>query len=78
MGLRLVTYARPAEVVPLGPVTDADEDGNEQPPEPRQLYNLIVLALLLHEPAAGGMCRTCAHPWSCDQLRLAWRLREGF
>jgi hypothetical protein len=50
------------------------------PPEPVQLYGLIVIALLLHVPAtqqAGALCRACAQAWPCPQVRLACRLLDG-
>jgi hypothetical protein len=78
MALRLVSYSQPAEVVPLRLATSTDEDAAEQPPEPRQLYYLIVLTLLLHKPAPGETCADCVLPWPCEQVRLACRLREGF
>lgn len=77
MALRLVSYPLPAEVVPLRPVTST-EDVAEPTPEPQQLYHLIVLALLLHQPADHGQCSGCAQPWPCERVRLACRLRDGF
>jgi hypothetical protein len=43
------------------------------------LYSLIVLALVLHAPVAcDGICGQCGLDWPCPQMRLAYRLREGF
>ena len=78
MALRLVSYSQSAEVVPLRPATSIDEDVAEQSPEPRQLYYLIVLTLLLHKPASDETCASCVLPWPSEQVRLAYRLREGF
>ncbi|MBB4910588.1 hypothetical protein [Actinophytocola algeriensis] len=50
----------------------------EYTPEPHQLYHLILLALFLHQPATDWSCQTCEQSWPCDQVRLAFRLREGF
>lgn len=50
-------------------------------PEPVRLYELICLALLVHRPGSarlGARCTQCEQPWPCPQLRLAYRLREGF
>jgi hypothetical protein len=48
-------------------------------PEPRQLYQLIVRAFVLHRAEdSTGMCRECGGTWPCEQVRLAYRLREGF
>lgn len=48
-------------------------------PEPAALYALIVLALAIHQPAAGSdTCGECAEAWPCPQVRLAFRLREAF
>ncbi|WP_157162837.1 hypothetical protein [Actinoalloteichus spitiensis] len=50
-------------------------------PEPVRLYELICLALLVHWPGSarpGSRCTQCEQPWPCPQLRLAYRLREGF
>jgi hypothetical protein len=77
MALRLVSYSPPAEVVPLRPVTSTGAVA-EDSPEPHQLYHLIVLALLLHQPTLSDGCRSCAQPWPCEQVRLACRLRDGF
>jgi hypothetical protein len=44
-------------------------------PEP----SLIVLALVLHAPVTyDGICGQCGQDWPCPQMRLAYRLREGF
>lgn len=48
-------------------------------PEPAKLYCLIGLAFVLHVPAqVGDQCERCGTTWPCDQVRLAFRLREGF
>jgi hypothetical protein len=55
-------------------------------PEPATLYSLVVLALVLHHPvpafspAAPGddICGQCGRAWPCPQIKLAYRLREGF
>jgi hypothetical protein len=50
-----------------------------QLPEPAALYALIVLAFLLHQPTAEvGTCGQCGEQWPCEQVRLAYRLREAF
>jgi hypothetical protein len=46
-------------------------------PEPAQLYSLIMLTLLVHEPGANG-CVWCDEVWPCPASRRAYRLREGF
>jgi hypothetical protein len=70
-----------ANVVPLKayqknrlvPPTDPES------PEPVALYSLIVLALVLHAPVTyDGICGQCGLEWPCPQMRLAYRLREGF
>lgn len=59
-------------------------DALEMPTAPRlpqqdRLYTLLALALGLHGPdAAGERCQACAQPWPCDQVRSAFRVREGF
>jgi hypothetical protein len=78
MGLRLITSRQSSSVVHLQPVATADELGDEQSPEPSQLYRLIVSALLLHTPVPSVHCSSCSQPWPCEQVRLAYRLREGF
>ncbi|WP_216213047.1 hypothetical protein [Amycolatopsis aidingensis] len=51
----------------------------ERVPEPAQLYTLIGLALTLHGPLPRtGLCESCGLAWPCPQVRLAFRLREGF
>lgn len=51
----------------------------ERLPEPAQLYSLVVLTFVLHEPEpASDDCACCADPWPCETVRLAYRLREGF
>jgi hypothetical protein len=52
---------------------------NERIPEPAQLYSLITLTFVLHEPdPASGDCACCTAVWPCDIVRQAYRLREGF
>lgn len=46
-------------------------------PEPAQLYALITLTLLVHEPGVEA-CVWCARPWPCPAATQAYRLREGF
>lgn len=55
-------------------------------PEPAQLYCLVGLALVLHEPVPAFLrdqpgeriCAQCGSPWPCPSILLAFRLREGF
>ena len=50
-------------------------------PRPVMLCELICLALLLHRPGeaiAEALCAQCGEAWPCPQVRLAFRLREGF
>jgi hypothetical protein len=57
----------------LEPVTD------DRLPEPVQLYALVTIALVLHEPdPEEGNCDCCGAAWPCEPVALAWRLREGF
>lgn len=56
---------------PLQPVVEL------RVPEPAQLYALITLTLLAHEPGVSN-CVWCALPWPCPSVSLAYRLREGF
>ena len=52
---------------------------NERIPEPAQLYSLITLTFVLHEPdPASGNCACCETGWPCENVRQAYRLREGF
>lgn len=54
---------------PLGP----------RAPEPRQLYSLIVLTLVVHAARMDtDTCEHCGAAWPCEPVRLAYRLREGF
>jgi hypothetical protein len=61
-------------------INGLEPEGHEaRLPEPAQLYALIVLALVLHEPdPATGDCDSCHDAWPCEPVRLAYRLREGF
>ncbi|GAA5124068.1 hypothetical protein [Haloechinothrix salitolerans] len=52
-------------------------------PDPARLYGLVVMAFVFHVPDEHGdavltVCRSCREPWPCDQVRLAFRLREAF
>jgi hypothetical protein len=47
-------------------------------PEPAQLYDLTALAFRLHKLALHGWCVACGQDWPCPQVRLAYRIREGF
>jgi hypothetical protein len=52
---------------------------SERLPEPAQLYSLITLTFVLHEPdPASGDCACCIATWPCEIVRQAYRLREGF
>lgn len=78
MSLRLISspQASNVELLPQGP--GRDELSDDQSPEPNQLYRLIVSALLLHTPVPSIHCSNCGQSWPCEQVRLAYRLREGF
>jgi len=78
MGVRLHAEVRPSNVIPLRPKGFVPAVAVTSTPEPVQLYHLIVLAFLLHVPEPDGWCQTCGHDWPCQQVRLAYRLREGF
>jgi hypothetical protein len=75
-----VTTAGLAPVIPLDPYRSRlDPTTAPCTPEPAQLYNLTVLAFLLHTPVGQPeMCSSCELKWPCEHLRLAYRLREGF
>jgi hypothetical protein len=81
MANRLVEQDKQAEVPPCW---QRDTNGLMARPEsrvlePAQLYTLIALTFTLHVPLPqSGRCETCAEAWSCPDLRLAFRLREGF
>jgi hypothetical protein len=78
-----------APVIPLKAAYEVAR--SPEPPEatePAQLYDRIVFTLVLHghgdlvvrldgTPDFGG-CVQCGDPWPCTQVRLAFRLREGF
>jgi hypothetical protein len=67
------TVTPPAAHNPPGPVT--------QPriPEPTTLYCLVVVALVTHVPYPNTTtCLQCQTAWPCEQVRLAFRLREAF
>lgn len=86
MGLRLLDYPpQPNNVIPLRAKDIVHDDrvgldpGSAPPPEPVQLYHLIVLTFLLHVPTCSPeVCACCDRAWPCSQVRLAFRLREGF
>jgi hypothetical protein len=78
MSLRLIRSPHASSVVPLPQTTSGAASADELTPEPSRLHHLIVLALLLHTPVAGVHCASCSQPWPCEQVRLAYRLREGF
>ena len=79
MSLRLVRHPQTTNVVQLPQSATTVEPPLEvQTPEPHQLYHLVLLALFLHQPATDWLCQTCEQLWPCQQVRLAYRLREGF
>jgi hypothetical protein len=80
VAVRLLDDQRPANVIPLRRKhEDLLEPAALDVPEPAQLYYLIVLAFLLHTPSGHQpRCVCCGHSWPCHQVRLAFRLREGF
>jgi hypothetical protein len=48
-------------------------------PEPVALYALVVLTFVTHVPYVNvDTCVQCNTAWPCQQVRLAYRLREGF
>jgi hypothetical protein len=68
-----------AEVIPLRRDAELVERPQVAMPEPVRLYGLVCLALLLHVPDGRTFrCCRCGESWPCDQVRLAWRLREGW
>jgi hypothetical protein len=76
-----VAVAALAPVIPLQPYRKNRRIPPVEPciPEPAKLYCLITLAFLLHVPiTAGDICGQCGTVWPCPQVRLAFRLREGF
>jgi hypothetical protein len=77
MGVRLLDDARTSDAIPYRPTLSWPPGVDT--PEPAQLYNLIVLAFLLHTPSGlPRACTSCGQTWPCDRLLLAHRLREGF
>jgi hypothetical protein len=67
-----------APVIPLKPYR---KNRLVPPIEPRLLEPacLYALALTLHAPMTdGSISGQCAEDWPCEQVRLAYRLREGF
>jgi hypothetical protein len=87
MGVRIVEE-RHSNVIPLHsqddaaglqatPLTESVRIDTSLP-EPTRLYGLVVLAFLLHTPSRFiRRCVRCGTAWPCDQLRLAFRIREG-
>lgn len=68
-----------AEVIPLRRDVELVERSRVAMPDPVRLYGLVCLALLLHVPARRTCrCCQCDESWPCDQVRLAYRLREGW
>lgn len=48
-------------------------------PELVELYALLTKHFNTHVPDEDSReCQSCRHPWPCPQVRLAYRLREGF
>jgi hypothetical protein len=48
-------------------------------PEPTTLYMLVVVAFYTHVLYRNTeTCLQCLTAWPCEQVRLAFRLREGF
>jgi hypothetical protein len=48
-------------------------------PEPVQLYRLVVQTFVIHHDGEDdGQCPACGQVWPCDEVRQAFRLREGF
>lgn len=50
-------------------------------PEPTQLYCLVALAFFTHVPdthTVSARCVQCPTARPCEQVGLAYRLREGF
>lgn len=78
MGARLVSAQRPHNVIPFPSRGLPPPGATAEAPEPAQLYQLTVLVFVLHIPAVEGQCETCGQHWPCEQVRLAFRLREGF
>jgi hypothetical protein len=79
MGVRLLDEVPPNNVIPLPRKRSGGFTATEVTPEPAQLYHLIVLTFLLHVPSARSeKCACCDRNWPCEQVRLAFRLREGF
>lgn len=78
MSVRLLDDAQPTNVIRLRPKAFRSVV-NAETPDPAQLYNLTVLAFLLHTPTGHSpVCATCGEKWPCCQVRLAYRIREGF
>jgi hypothetical protein len=78
MTVRQRDDAQPTNVIPLRPNGFRSAAGVDKP-EPSRLYHLTVLAFLLHTPIGQWpACACCGQRWPCGQVRLAYRLREGF
>jgi hypothetical protein len=77
MGIRHLQSLPIGDVVPLRSTRTVAVDATP-PPEPVRLYHLITLAFLVHAPLPDQSCSSCGAAWPCPQVRLAYRLREGF
>lgn len=78
---RTLAMSAPAKVIPLKPYQKNRLTPTTAPriPEPANLYCLIVLAFVLHVPYRNAdVCVQCHTAWPCEQIRLAYRLREAF
>lgn len=68
---------RPEPVASRRPVTVAEE-----PPDVIELallYHIILRTFLTHTYfSSPRTCAQCYAPWPCDEVRLAFRLREMF
>jgi hypothetical protein len=79
MGARLLDDVPPSNVIPMRSKRRGGLTTTDITPEPGQLYHLIVLTFLLHVPSVRSEeCACCDRNWPCEQVRLAFRLREGF
>lgn len=75
----MVAVTALAEVIPLRRNAELVECSRVALPEPARLYGLVCLALLLHVPEQRTCrCCQCGESWPCDQVRSAYRLREGW
>jgi len=78
MGIRHLQSLPTGDVAELRATTRTVAVDAAPAPEPVRLYHLITLAFLLHIPLPDEDCACCDAPWPCPQVRLAYRLREGF